>query len=525
MAENKSTSVSLDVYSIKFEGCRDIYPIRIIRPINKYKIDLQEQFSLVLNSVEIYNLIIQTLIGDNPKRSFFRYSSQHSATNGYEYCFESGVPFKQTIEFDSGKFVKNLQKQKQKISEQISGLNEIDDYAQIETLKSVIKDLDEAEKIGKKIRQSSHIVWPANTMYGEPRTKEKILDIVQKIESGEEMSANEKKGIKGRSLMLNLDYFDYVLSIPTEYMHLISLGVVKRLLELTFSVGECRFRNTKRPLTSPDHFNKLIENTKVVRECSRRGRNLDLSVMKAQELRNVVILFFPLITQCLEKNDKEIKLWEMLAFMVRACILPQEEFAAVNLNSIKYCQKSFYQLYQQLFGERNCTYSIHVMCCHLLKMRSQGPLTETSAFRFESFYGELRKSFQPGTVSVLKQMFQSVLLKRILSKHVCNETIYLSVKDTALECNSLIYTYESNAHVVYKIKDIEENGQLICNQLGNFEVDFPSTSMLDWSTVGVYRRGGLSSINVIVPKYKVAGKVLKVGKNLVTCPNNILREK
>ena len=158
-------------------------------------------------------------------------------------------------------------------------------------------------------------------------------------------------------------------------------------------------------------------------------------------------------------------------------------------------------------------------------MRSQGPLTETSAFIFESFYAELRKSFKPGTRSVLKQMFQTVLLKRILSKHVCSESMYFRVKDTELECNSLIYVYECNKHVVYKINEIEENGQLICNQLGNFEAEFPNTNMLNWSSVGVYRKGGLSSLNVIVPREKVAGKVMKVGKYLITCSKNILREK
>lgn len=289
--ESKSSTVSLDVYTMKFEGCRDIFPIKIIRPINKYQIDLQEQFSLVLNSVESYNLILQALIGDNPKRAFFRNSSQHSATNGYEYCFESGVSFKQIVEIDSAKFVKNIQIQKRKISEQISGLSEIDNCDQIESLKSILQDLDQAEKIGKKIRQSSHIVWPANTMFGELRTKEKTLDIVEKIEAGEEISHSERKGIKGRSLVLNLDYFDYVISIPAEYMHLLSLGVVRRLLELTFSVGETRSRNIKRPLTLPNQFNELIQSTKFFKELSRRARKLDLSVMKAQELRNVLIFF------------------------------------------------------------------------------------------------------------------------------------------------------------------------------------------------------------------------------------------
>ena len=326
-------------------------------------------------------------------------------------------------------------------------------------------------------------------------------------------------------MLLNIDYFDYVSSITAEYMHLVCLGVVKRLLELCFSVGENRPRNTKRPLSSPQLFNDLIKNVKVFHEFSRRIRKLDLSVMKAQELRNVLLFYFPIITQCLNGDEKEIKLWEMLAFMIRACILPEDEFSQVNVNQIKYCQKKFYTLYQSLFGLVNCPYSIHVLPSHLLKIRSQGPLTENSAFRFEAFYAELRNSFRPGTTSVLKQMMETVLLKRILSNHVCAEDIYLNEKDTAMECNSLIYTYDSHAHVIYKILSIGGNGLLTCNQIGNHDVNFPNSSMLNWSSVGVYRKGPQCCLDVVINRKNVAGKVIKVGKYLITCPVNVLREK
>ena len=265
-----------------------------MRPLNKYPIDNQEQFSCVLEDINSQNLVIDSAVGDNPKRSFMRNSLQFSAINGCEYCFESGVAFCKVHEKQSEAFVQRIQAQKTLILEQIRDLNDIEDAAQIKCFKSILKNLEEAEAIGKKQRQSTHVVWPANTMHGEQRTKEKTLDIVEKIESGEELSMSEKKGIKGRSLLLNLDYFDYVLSIPVEYMHLLSLGVVKRLLELTFSVGETRYRNIKRPLTPPHVFNELIKNIKVVHEFSRRIRKLDLSVMKAAELQNVLFFFFHL---------------------------------------------------------------------------------------------------------------------------------------------------------------------------------------------------------------------------------------
>lgn len=483
-----------------------------------------EHFNQVLHNVMAINLIIQAFIADNPMRSFLRNSLQHSAKFACEYCFECGISFTNTNENEIRFLLEQIQQQKAQIQEKIDNLGASSDTVQLETLNTVLNHLNDAEKIAKKNKKCSHIVWPASTFNGEKRTKEKIIEIVEDIESGQELTNLEKKGIKGRSPLLDIDYFDYVHSLPTEYMHLVALGVVKRMLELSFSVGETRSRITKRPLTPPTIFNEGIMKVKLFKECSRRARKLDLSVMKAQELRNILIFFFPLVTKGLQGNEKEIKVWEMLAFMIRACILPEDEFANVNVNHIKYCQRFFYINYQQLFGKKNCTYSIHIVSSHLLQMRILGPLTETSAFRFENFYAELRKSFQPGTVSVVKQMLQNIMLKRIISKHVCKEKIYLREKDTPLECNSLIYVYENSNHIVYKIKKINNN-QLICNQLGNHEITMPCTNMLNWSTVGVYRKGGLSSVDVIVNRKNVAGKVIIVENYLITCPENILREK
>ena len=483
-----------------------------------------EQFTSVLHSVMAINLIIQAFIGDNPKRAFLRNSLQHSAKFACEYCFGCGITFTNAGEEEIRTLVNQIQNQKNDIQQKIDLLGATSDTVQLASLNTVLKHLNDAESAAKKKNKCSHVVWPASTFDAEERTKEKFLSIVEDIEAGQDLSNFDKKGIKGRSPLLNLDYFDYVHAIPTEYMHLLSLGVVKRLLELTFSVGENRPRITTRSLTPPTIFNECMKTVKVVYEFGRRARKLDLSVMKAQELRNILLFFFPLITKSLQGNEKEIKLWEMLAFMIRACILPENEFNEVNVNHIKYCQRQFYLIYQQLFGEKNCTYSIHVLCSHLMQIRFLGPLTETSAFRFENFYGELRNSFQPGTQSVVKQMMQNVMLKRILSKHVCQEKIYLRAKDTALESNCLIYIYENSKHMVFKIKSID-NDHLTCNQLGNHDLTMPYTNMLNWSAVGVYRKGGLASTDVIINRKNVCGKVIVVDKYLITCPNNILREK
>ena len=110
----------------------------------------------------------------------------------------------------------------------------------------------------------SHTVWPASTANADARTREKILEIITKLENADtQLPADEAKGIVRRSFFLDVPDFDFVKDIPCEYLHAVCLGVVKRLLELTFTVGEQRPRITKRKLSNPANFNKLMSVIKV----------------------------------------------------------------------------------------------------------------------------------------------------------------------------------------------------------------------------------------------------------------------
>ena len=236
--ESKSSSVSVDVFTVSFKGCRQVYPIRIIRPINKYKIDTQEQIKIIIQDIHESHCKINTAVGDNPKRSDFRCALCHSATVAYEYC-----------------------------------------EARAEYVTEKIKD----------ISKKGHLAWPFSSTHGGPkRTRDKVIEIIEKIENNENISREEAKGFYGRSHFLDVEDFDFIQDLPAEYMHCGCLGVVKRMVELTYAVGENRTRNTKRKLSLVTIYNKLIVSVQSPREFNRRYRNLDFGVMKAQEFRNLI---------------------------------------------------------------------------------------------------------------------------------------------------------------------------------------------------------------------------------------------
>lgn len=525
VSESLSTTITLDVYSVKFEGCRVIYPIRIIRPLVKNPpIDHSFQLHEAISEIYVNNCEITQFIADNPKRSTARECLCFSSWYPCEYCFAKGTKIMTNLT-ENTKERKKIQLQKDMVEERIEALRQLDGAGnrnEMNNLKKIQKDLIAAEK--KLKPKKSHIVWPKTSRNGPPRTREEIDEIVGKIENNQEMTEDDRKGIKGRSLFLDIPGFNFVNNVPVEYLHLVCLGNVKKCVELTFKVTDGRKRVTKRKLSLPSQFNIQISTVKSVREFNRRIRDLHFSVYKGQEFRNLLLFFFPLVLNCIEPGHKERDMWLYFTYMIKSCIVPTEEFRQINLDVVEKCTKLWYSLYQQLFGVHNCTYSTHIMGSHLIESRFHGPLTSTSAFPFESFYSELRNSFVPGTPSPLKQIFSNVLLKRALENHKCKQDIYYSAKDSPQECNSLVYLFEQRKYILYKIIDINEDIFTV-NEQEYLPCNFPETPSLNWDVVGVFMKGNLKNEMVTIDRNSIKGKVLEVQNYLITCPANVLREK
>lgn len=523
VSENLSTSNSLDVFSVKFKDCKLIYPLRIIKPLKKFHVDANQQLYIVLCDLCANDCRILQYIADNPKRALARLSLSHSSWFPCEYCFAKGTKLV-VNNAENKKKRESIAMQKQIVSEKIETLKQSasQNSSEINKLKNVEKKLSAEESQIKE--KKSNIVWPKSTVNAPPRTRHEIMDIIEKIENDQPLFPEERKGIIGRSLFLDVPNFNFVNDIPVEYLHCGCLGVIKKCVELTFNVGTNRVRETKRKLSSPALFNAQIHSVKFPRECNRRIRDLDFAVYKGQEFRNLLLFGFPLILNCIEPNAKERNMWLYLTFMIKACTIPSEEFRQFDHRLIERCSFTFYSLYQQLFGMRNCTYNTHMVGGHLLEIRFHGPLTCTSAFPFESFYSEMRRSFVPGTVSTLKQIMQNVLIKRVISNHKCKNDIYISPKESALEANNLVYTYERNEYKMYKVMSIE-NDKLICQVQDKMKCSFPETPNLPWDLIGVFKKGPLIDEPVEISRKNVKGKVVIVNEYLITFPNNILHEK
>ena len=369
--ESKSGGYSIDCYCIKVKNCQTIYPLKLIKPEKKFKCNDQQEIKKTLNELSALSNITNAIF-DNPKRSIARCALNHASTYACEYC-ESPATH---VTLNSME-VKRTQLKRENIINTIEFLKSIPgnsatkirDTARITALQSLLNDLNACTK-------KRHLVWPETTKNGPPRTQHEIELLTSRLPDPG-LGKEEKKGFYAASHFLTLPNFHFIDNIPAEYMHSVCQGVIKRLLELTFKVGENRERRITRVLSDPSCYNECIRNVRVPREFSRRCRTLDLGVMKAQEYRNVILFFTPIIIKCIPQiYKKEIQLWLHLWFMIRACTLPNDEFEQVNDNAIEESCHQFYKMYEEMYGPKNCTYSIHVVASHLLKIRGQVPLTE-----------------------------------------------------------------------------------------------------------------------------------------------------
>ena len=340
------------------------------------------------------------------------------------------------------------------------------------------------------------------------------------------LSNEEKEGVMGYSPFMDYPEFDFIDGFPVEYLHHVCLGVTKRMLELSFAIGDSRKRNTKRKLSSPNLYNRKMAIQKVVSEFGRRGRNMDFKVMKGEEFRNLLLFFFPFVLDSIADNTRdaklERKLWITYVFQIRAYVLPDEEFVNVSSDKLDYCMNEFATLFEHLYGTSNSSYNIHMMS-HLKKIRKRGKLTDTSTFKHESYYGEMRRSYVSGTASTGKQILKNAYVRRAIPHVNCRKPLKFSPKETSRSCDKFIYIYNNGSYNFFVIKSLLQDGSMLCVKHGKRIYKTPEVS-LDWSSIGVFLKSGESDLEKILWPHEITGKAMVVDKLIITCPTNVLQE-
>ncbi|XP_046402073.1 uncharacterized protein LOC124168026 isoform X1 [Ischnura elegans] len=190
----------------------------------------------------------------------------------------------------------------------------------------------------------------------------------------------------GYSPLLDIPDIKMVTDFPYEYMHLVCLGVMRKLL-LGWLKGSLSVRLQARKVV---HLNSKIQNIvkHVPWEFARKPRSVnEVLRWKATEFRMFLVYTGPfLLKGILSKSAFKhfLSLHYAIRILLSSDYLKHGDYARALL---KYFVKNFALLY----GREGLTYNVHGLLHLASDAKIHGPLEKYSAFKFENKLAQIKR--------------------------------------------------------------------------------------------------------------------------------------
>lgn len=293
------------------------------------------------------------------------------------------------------------------------------------------------------------------------------------------------------TILLSVPNLGLVSNIALDYMHLICLGVVKKMILLWMS-GPLAVRISAQV---KENISQALINLRsaVPKEFSRRPRSLNEVVYwKATEFRQFLLYTGPIVLKTFLNKDIYT---HFLTLHVATSILISP-MLIVNKNNVDYAEKllkHFVESFEKIYGKEYISHNIHNLLHLSNEVRKFGPLDSFSSFRFENFL-QILKSFLRKKEKPLQQVIRRYTERK--------QNWYDSMNNTSLHSLSKFQLKRKHTTglLADEIQDIITSQYKNLILLGNYEIDCNSEAN-----------------NCIMTK---SGNVLTV-KNVVKCTNNI----
>lgn len=200
--------------------------------------------------------------------------------------------------------------------------------------------------------------------------------------------------------------FDLVNSFCLDYMHNITLGVLRSMILL--------WTNSK--YKKKDFYisknNKAILDSRLLsmKKCSFIAlppRSLKkLPYFKSNELRNLLLYYLRNSLVGL-LPQKYIDHFQLLSSSIYQLL--KTDISPDDLSCIENKLTAFVSTYQSFYGKQSMTMNVHLILHYVENVKHNGPLWSTSMFSFESNNGQLLKLFN-GYRHVLRQITSKYIL-------------------------------------------------------------------------------------------------------------------
>ena len=203
---------------------------------------------------------------------------------------------------------------------------------------------------------------------------------------GEFRDKVQKDHHTGVSVIELIPKVDMIKSFPLDYMHLVCLGVTKKLLYL-WCYGK---PSTKISFSKVSAISDILIrlSSKMPVEFNRKSRSLnDLKRWKATEFRH--FLFYTGII-ALKNNVSHNRYSHFLSLHAALTILSSSRHNCL-LDYASELLEYFVKSFKTLYGPENMSHNVHNLLHLTEDVRNHGPVHEFSAFPFENFLQSILK--------------------------------------------------------------------------------------------------------------------------------------
>lgn len=225
-----------------------------------------------------------------------------------------------------------------------------------------------------------------------------------------------------------------VSQFPLDPMHLVDLGVAKRILTYILDI---------LPKSShPDISNSLVSiGSYIPREFARKPRGVsEIARWEATEFR--MFIYYTGIV-ILKKFIPDSHYYHLLLLTTALRLMSDEAYCKYNIAPIQILINEFVQIFSQLYGLKHINYNVHSLLHLPNYVQMYGPLESFSGYKFENFLQEIKKNVKCSS-NILTQIKNRVCERWYLNSQFHNLSITegKGISHGCTKFNS--YTYNSH---------------------------------------------------------------------------------
>ncbi|KAH9595763.1 hypothetical protein MS3_00001695 [Schistosoma haematobium] len=236
---------------------------------------------------------------------------------------------------------------------------------------------------------------------------------------------------RGRSSFENLPV-DMIKCFPCEPMHMIYLGVTKKIVSLWKELALKRLNRMDQSIIAS--INDALDLCRQHTTCDfqRKCRSLnEVSVWKATECRLFLLYLGPVVLQ----NRLPLSMYRNFqSLSLSIYLLSHPKFHSIFANSVRVYINNFLLGYERCYGTEHLIYNVHSLKHIADDVMEHGTLESFAAFPFESYMRKIRRSVHCG-FAVAKQAAQryaeEVYFQSILNQDMADNVTEPEVTDNS----------------------------------------------------------------------------------------------